>query len=529
MNQLNNKTLHLSSHADASATPLVHYWSRCVGAGRAAEGLRADWQSHLKLAIAHAGFGSIRFHGLFHDDMFVYRREADGREIYNWQYIDQLFDALLEMGIRPFVELGFCPKGMSDTQTDVFWWKGNIQVPQDLDAWGRLVEALARHLLDRYGREEVLGWNFEVWNEPNSCFFFAPCRRSLYMELYRASALALKRVDPGLKVGGPSSAGYVYNDRHDHEEAVCDGMLPEGVPLQDLPFRAAWLEYLMEWCKKESVPCDFVSAHPYPTDWTLYEPGKGRSFTRPMGATPKDLRWTRDVVNKGPFPQAEIHLTEWNSSPSPRDHNHDFPQAATFIVHEILASLGLVDSLAYWTFTDVFEENGAGDTIWHGGFGMINLQGIVKPAFHAYRMLNRLGDELLAHTDAGVITRRAGRLQALVCHFPPEQPLSLPHCDTADAAHACLALGQPRHLRLELTGLPPGAPFRLEILDSAHGWGRGAWEAMGSPNPPSREQLAALRQAAWATQQEVLNADSDGRLLVERDIAPWAVALVEQI
>ena len=522
-------TLHLTSHINAPGTPLTHFWSHCVGAGRANEGLRADWQAQLRLAVEHAGFRSIRFHGLFHDDMFVFHRTADGREVYNWQYIDQLFDALLEIGIRPFVELSFCPSGMSTKRTDVFWWKGNVQVPQDLDAWGRLVEALARHCIDRYGRDEVLTWCFEVWNEPNSCFFFMPTLRSLYMELYRASALALKRVDPGLRVGGPATAGYVYNDRHDHEEAVCDGYLPEGVPLQELPFRAAWLEYLMQWCAREGVPCDFVSAHPYPTDWTLYEPGKGRSFTRPLGATPKDLRWTRLVVNQGPFPKAEIHLTEWNSSPSPRDHHHDFPQAATFLVHEILASIGLVDSLAYWTFTDVFEENGAGDTIWHGGFGLINLQGIVKPAFHGYRMLNRLGDELLTRVDGGVITRRHGRVQALVCHFPPQQPLSLPSCDTPAEAHACLTLGDPRQLHLELHGLPPGAAFCMETLDRDHGWARGVWEAMGSPEPPTREQAATLRQAAWATRKEQLIADVNGHLIIDRELAPWSVALLEQL
>jgi xylan 1,4-beta-xylosidase len=523
-------TIRLAARADAPATPLVHYWSRCVGAGRANEGLRADWQAQLKLAVEHCGFRAIRFHGLFHDDMFIYRREADGREVYNWQYLDQLFDALLAAGIRPFVELGFCPKGMDGGErNDAFWWKGNAVMPADLAAWGRLVEAMARHCIARYGRDEVLGWRFEVWNEPNLPYFFKPSRRSLYLELYRASALALKRVDPGLQVGGPASANYVYNDRHDHDISTSDDWLPPGVPLQDLPFRAAWLEYLMDWCAAERLPCDFVSAHPYPTDWALDEPGKGRGFTRPLGATPKDLRWTRGAVAKGPFPQAEIHLTEWNSSPSARDHHHDFPQAATFLVHELLGAIGLVDSLSYWTFTDVFEENGAGDTIWHGGFGMINLQGIVKPAFHGYRMLARLGDELLTRIDGGVITRRDGRLQALACHYPAEQPLALPPANTAAEAHACLALGQPRRLHLELAGLAPGASFRLEILDRGHGWGRGAWEAMGSPEPPTREQAAALRQAAWATRQEILTSGPDGRLVVDRELAPWAVALVEQI
>lgn len=99
--------LHTSAHA-TSTGELRPFWSSVVGAGRANEGLRADWQSHLKLVSSACGFRYVRFHGLYHDDMHVVAK-VGGQFVYNFQYIDALFDAMLHLDVRPFVELGFCP------------------------------------------------------------------------------------------------------------------------------------------------------------------------------------------------------------------------------------------------------------------------------------------------------------------------------------------------------------------------------------------------------------------------------------
>ena len=74
-----------------------------IGAGRANEGLRADWQEQLALVQREIGFEYIRMHGILHDDMGVYTEDAHGTPIYNFQYVDTLYDALLKMHIRPFV------------------------------------------------------------------------------------------------------------------------------------------------------------------------------------------------------------------------------------------------------------------------------------------------------------------------------------------------------------------------------------------------------------------------------------------
>lgn len=509
----------------AVSKPLHHHWSVCVGAGRANEGLRASWLEQLKLAHDACGFEYVRFHGLFHDDMFVYR-EANGRPAYNWQYVDDLFDRLLAIGVRPFVELSFCPKALAGDANTTFWWKGNSSPPNDYAKWAGLVSAFTRHCVERYGLDEVRRWYFEVWNEPDLRGFWSGTRTQ-YFELYAISARAIKAIDPQLRVGGPSTSNFVADGRFDGERESRSNLIEVIKPEESekLPWRPVWVQAFLDYCVANRLPVDFVSTHPYPTDWALDGSGKGRGVTRQVEATPNDLRLLRRMIDAGPYPKAAIHLTEWSSTPSPRDHGHDTLPAATYVVKANLESAGLADSLSYWTFTDVFEEGGAGNSLFHGGFGLINYQGIVKPTFHAYRMLHALGDEVLGQAPGVMITRHRadGRVTAIAYHYPSEMPLTVPAND-----RNTVSVGTPTSFRLEIDGLPAGTAFELETLDASHGNALAAWRSMGSPETPTREQTAALRAAAQATQRETISADGSGRLLVDRTLQPWTVVLVNQ-
>ncbi len=511
--------------------PLKHYWSFCSAAGRANEGLRAGWREHLQMTVKHCGTRRLRFHGLFHDDMFACRRNGHGKLVFNFQYIDELFDALLAANVRPFVEFGFFPKDLA-TASDVrcFWWQAHVTPPDDLREWSKLIESTVRHFIQRYGREEVRTWYFEVWNEPNLWFFFNSTK-SKYFELYRATALAVKAVDPALKVGGPATSNFVPDDRFDGEQQ--EGHKAITHQLEDLgeaEWRGVWIEEFLAYCAKEGVPVDFVSTHPYPTDIPFGHDITGMR-TRPANATLKDLQWLRRVVSQSAFPSAEIHLTEWSTSPSARDFTHDYPQSAAYILKTNIEATGLVDSLAYWTFTDVFEEHGAGDGAFHGGFGLINYQGIVKPAFHAYRFLNQLGSEEIFRGDAFLATRcsHTGHVRAVTCHYPDQYPGSPPFAMSIEDAEKILAIGQPAHRRIVIQDLPPGAPYLVETVDAEHGFAVRAWQAMGEPPSPSADQVTLLRDLGWSTRREIVKVDEEGVLRLELKLLPWAIALIREI
>ena len=526
--------IEIITSTSQSGRTLNHYWSECVGAGRACEGLRAAWQDQLRTVVKDCGFRYLRFHGLFHDDMFVYR-EVDGRVTYNFQYVDELFDKLLEIGIRPFVEFGFCPGDLATEQGTVFWWKANGAPPKDFGKWAELIEKTVRHWIDRYGMDEVRKWYFEVWNEPNLSQFFRGTK-SQYFELYKVTVQTVKAIDAQLRVGGPATSAFVPDARFDgeKEDASCQGSTLEAADIDVLDWRPVWVEQFLKFCAQNRRPVDFVSTHPYPTDWALDEHGKGRRLARGVGATPHDVALLRSIVSASAYKKAEIHLTEWSTSPSPRDFTHDTLHAAAYVVKAIVESLGVVESLSYWTFTDIFEENGAGDSIFHGGFGMINLQGIVKPVFHIYRFLNALGDQCIGRGDGFILTKhqRTGTLTGLAYHYPPEMMKAAPghfRASPPEAAEEALSRCKSTQLSLEWTGLPPHAQVLVETLDQDNGNALSAWKAMGRSESPTREQTALLRAAAVATRKEVVQADSMGRLNLHRPMMPCSIVLIQQL
>jgi len=509
------------------------FWTRCVGAGRANEGLRANWQEHLALAVKHCGFQYVRFHGLFHDDMCVYSEDENGNPIYNWQYVHDLFDRLLDKGIKPFVELGFCPREIASVQETCFWWKGHGSPPKDYGRWGALVDSFVRSCTERYGPAEVKTWYFEVWNEPNLDFFFTGTKRE-YFKLYKVSAEAIKAIDPELRVGGPSTSNFVPDARFDGErEDPSKHLTWTRANIDSFDWKGVWIEDFLAFCAENNLPLDFITTHPYPTDFALDPDGKAKgSRTRGVDSARQDMLWLRKTIENSAYPEAEIHLTEWNSSPSARDHTHDYIQAATYIAKVNIESIGLVDSLSYWTFTDIFEEHRGGDTAFHGGFGLITFQGIPKPSFHAYRMLNQLGDELLTQAPGVIITRdgESGKLSALCYHYPPEVTKAVPTSKLKrETAEETAATGSKAHVEISLSELSPSASIVVETLDREHGSAVGPWLAVGAPHSPGRALTEQLKNTAWATRRSYHKADASGCLQLTLEIEPWTVLLIREM
>ena len=510
-------------------TQYTPYWKNCVGAGRANEGLRAGFQRHLKQIQEQVGFRYLRFHGLLHDDMFVLRKNENGERIYNFQYIDELFDTLLNLNIRPFVELGFFPSCLKGGSAAQFWWKANVTPPKSLDGWCELIDRLIHHWLRRYGAAEVRTWYFEVWNEPNLHGFW-DSDKSQYFSLYAATVKTVKAIDPELRVGGPATSNFVPDDRFVGEKEDFSKQITHKVDdLNTLKWHGVWIEEFLDYCAQNHLPVDFVSAHPYPTDFAIDTTGRTTGRSRRVDATQQDMMWLQKAVQRSAYPRAEIHLTEWSSSPSSRDCTHDYLQEAAFIVKCNLDGIGLADSLSYWTFTDVFEENGAGDSIFHGGFGLINYQGIVKPGFHAYRMLAKLGDTLLYRDDHAFFTKKEGKLAAILYHYPISSTVSMSPYPDRGKAQEELEMGKPFTVSYTITGLTPKASIQIEILDREHGWALPLWQRMGSPEPPSREETRQLAEKANATKKEHVNADDQGCLQLNILMNPWSIVSVSEI
>jgi xylan 1,4-beta-xylosidase len=511
-----------------------HFWSNCIGAGRANEGLRAEWQRQLKTTVQECGFRYIRFHGLLTDDMGVYRVE-NGVEKYNFAYIDMLFDFLLETCIRPIVEFGFMPEDMASGKVYQFWWKGNITPPSDYSAWGRLVSKLVLHWLERYGKEEVRKWYFEIWNEADLHVFWSGTKAQ-YFELYKTAVLAIKEIDRELRVGGPATSNFVPDDRFAGElEDFTKHRTHLVEDLQTLEWKGVWIEDFLKFCALNELPVDFVSTHPYPTDFAFDElenknsEMKGRS--RYVHSTRDDIIWLKNIVKNSAYPDAEIHLTEWSSSPVSRDYSHDYLQEAAFIIKCNLECIGLCDSLSYWVFTDIFEELGPGPELFHGGFGLMNMKGIRKPAYHAYHFLNMLGRYKVEQSDDYIITKTEdGKMRALFCHYPEEMQYALPIVEYPNPGNAekIQDFGRKKKMEIKFRGMRPCARICMKILDKEHGNVTTLWKDMGYPVNPTRVQEKALTEYSEAFDIKEILADENGEAVLTLDLEPWNVVFVSE-
>src|SRR5450432_1592057 len=185
------------------------FWQDCVGADHPGILLRKENLAQLRLAHNELGFKYIRFHGIFSDDMEAYR-ELDGRPIYNFEKIDAVYDAILKIGMKPFVEIGFMPHDLATGNKTIFYWKANGSPPKDYGKWADFIAAFIHHLETRYGKSEVAKWRFEIWNEPNLDGFWTDGNQQNYFQLYDITTKAIKTADSDLLVGGPATAGAAW-------------------------------------------------------------------------------------------------------------------------------------------------------------------------------------------------------------------------------------------------------------------------------------------------------------------------------
>lgn len=422
-----------------------------VGSDRAIIFLRKEHQRDLKVLQKSIGFRYLRCHGLFNEEMKIVKRDADGKITYDWTKVDQYIDQLRAVKLRPFVELGFMPEPLASGKTTIFYWRGNVTPPRSQDEWAALVTAFLHHQIERLGTAEVRKWFFEVWNEPNLDGFWTG-KQNGYFELYATSAKAIKAVDSHLKVGGPATAGM------------------------------GWIPELLDYCSKNAIPIDFVASHSYgATEGFLDEHGRGRTMLAPSPDSLREefARAKTDIQNS-PFPKLPLYITEWGPSYSPRDPIHDNYICAAYILEKLRNSEGLVDGMSYWAFSDQFEEPGPPNTPFHGGFGLMNVDGLKKPGFFAYQFLAQLGKtEVPTNSRRCIVSTKGIETKALVWNFaqPAQDSPNNPYF------HQDLKPKPLEDIVLKFSGLRPGT---YSLTRVGVGYMRndvyGAYMALGSPH-----------------------------------------------
>ncbi|KYQ96902.1 beta-xylosidase-like protein [Tieghemostelium lacteum] len=429
-----------------NTTEWEHYWEGCVGSGHAWLGTRQDWRDALKTAVDKLGFERIRFHGIFDDDMNVYQEAADGTPIYSYYNVDQVYDYILSLGVRPIVELSFMPTAMASGNTTIFHYRGNITPPKNYTLWADMIENFLQHLIDRYTMDEVKKWHFEVWNEPNCGFWTG--NMTEYYHLLQVTFNAIKSVSTEFSVGGP---------------ATC---------------QSQYLAETLQFTQENNFTLDFVSTHEYPTD---IQPVQRNIMYQVLSNS-------RAIVG----PDMPLFYTEYNDGLySPGLHDTTF--ASAFAIFNIIDVYGIADIFSWWTFSDVFEEQGQQSVPFNQGFGLQTIYGIPKPSFKAFELLHETGYERAYvdgpdHPTAGVlVTKGDSEIMVIVYnHNIPGAPIT--------NETVCITINNvPANVN----------SATLRRIDDENCNPIAIWTQMGSPTYPSQDQIDEIYDSAQFVYEDI--------------------------
>ncbi|HUC54372.1 MAG TPA: hypothetical protein VMR90_10015, partial [Candidatus Cybelea sp.] len=335
-----------------------------------------------------------------------------------------------------------------------------------------------RHLVERYGVDEVAEWYFEVWNEPNLDFWAGSPKEATYFELYDRAARAIKRVNRRLRVGGPATA------------------------------QAAWVDRFLAHCKEKNVPVDFASTHVYGNDRAEDVFGTHENIPRTRMVC-RAVKKVHDQIAASPYPNTPLIWSEFNASYMNEPAVTDAAFMGPWMADTIRQCDGMTEMMSYWTFSDVFEEQGVVKTPFYGGFGLLAERGVPKAAFNDFALLHQLGDARLeVNSDSALVTRRKDGSLAIAAWnlFLPEET------------------GSPKTLTFHFKNLGSASSVRITIVDVEHGSPLPAWNKMGRPAFPTLAEIEALRKAAALPAAQVQTPQNGSLTLT---LEPHALALIE--
>lgn len=458
----------------------------CVGTGRMGLALHREYLDQLALVQKEIGFAHIRGHGLFSDDMAIYQVTEDGSVEYNYTYVDRVMDSYRKLGLKPFLELGFMPEKLASGTQTIFYWKGNTTPPASYETWCDMVKALLTHLCDRYGREEVVTWPVEVWNEPNLPGFWEHADMQEYFKLFHHTFLAVKEVDNRFRVGGP---------------AVCGGS------------DEVWIKAFMQYCHDKELALDFVTRHHYTTEFPENVGHYGYAELMKAEDGFANLHTTREIIDSFPEYQGlQIHITEFNTSYIPNCPLHDTNQNAAFIAQQ-LSRLGEDnESYSYWTFGDVFEEQGVPFTPFHGGFGLVANGCIPKPTFWTFVFFKKLKEKpgKCIHRDNNgvVMYLEDGTYRGVVWNMTNQRR------------------GYDFNMTLESKENTEGC-LLTRTVDEQHCNPLKVWHDLGEPANPTEDENELLRSAAVPFTETIRVVPRNGRTKVSFPVAENGVVYFE--
>ena len=462
-------------------------------------------------------------HGLKWGSTNAYTEDTDGKPVYDWTIVDRIFDTYREKGVRPYVQIGFMPQALS-TKPEPYrhhfpnakyeeLFGGWAYPPKDFAKWEELVYQWAKHCVSRYGSDEVLRWYWQTWNEPNIDYWHGT--REEFFKLHDHAIHAVRRAIPGAKVGGPDLANGNGND-----------------------FLAAFLNHCATGTNyasgEKGTPLDFISFHakgsPKQVDGHV-QMGLAHQLQDIDGAFATIARRPQLMSTPIVIGESDPDGCAACKGPDRAYRNGTLYSSYTAAIFprklDLAAKHGVnLEGALTWSFE--FE-----DQPYFAGFRSLATNGIDKPVLNVFRMFARMGGERLpVQSDAAVplddllktgvrdkpdisalAARSGNRITILAWHY---------HDDDLPGENAAITL--------DLIGAPEGKPkLTRTLIDEGHSNSFIAWQALGSPQKPSTDQIRILEEAsqlALATDKTEVKS-SAGHCTISLQLARQGVTLVE--
>lgn len=513
-------------------------YRKLVGLGSANEILYQEIQAQLIDMQQQIGFEYIKFHGLLSDDMMVVNRTAAGELSYNFKTIDMAFDFLFSIGLKPVLQLSFMPIELAqDRQKIIFNNKYNTSQPARMEEWVDLVRAFFQHIIGRYGLQTVEGLPVLLWNNADSSTEMFGMQDDLaFFQMYRETFLAVKSFSPNIQMGAPPMTFM-------HQESI------------------EWARRFFRWELDHGIVPDFFCAQYYSVVWQpgqikidlhSWQPDHLVSHTPggsemplmagiPLSHDPDHLEDVHTFLTQFQaelgLAQLPIWITEWNLSVSHNNLISDTLFAGCYVIKNVLEhSDGLV-CLGYWSVSDFIEEQPLPDDIFHGGLGLMTVNGIRKPQFLAYQTLRQLCPEILAQDKGYIVTRSQNRVSILLYNYE--------HFNDIFASNKTLNVNKtnrytpfddqqrrPFHIRLSSLPARPVSESVEFIVNRDHGSAYDYWVRMGAPDGgkcPSLDQyrLDLLKASAHPLVHSIQPRISHGVLEYDAVLEPLEFRLIQ--
>ena len=445
--------------------------------------------------------------------MMVYKEDSDGNAVYDWSCIDEIFDFFREVNIKPFVEIGFMPENLaSKKQYASFLWRPNVSYPKSIQKWRTLIGEFLNHYIQRYGKEEVEKWYFEMWCSPDIPDVYWFESKDSFFKFYKETYFAIKEVSNNLKIGSPSVSP--YNN-----------------------FK--WFSDFLNYCKDNYIELDFVTSHIYSHVDATNESflGEFLSIQTPKFSLADENFLHRSVVsmkqilNESHLNSTKLFLTSWNLNLYAKDYTRDTCFLSSYILYNVLNNIDNIDGLAYWSLSDILEEKITENKLFHGGPGLFTRNGLKKPSFNAFFLLNKLGNNIIERGRDYIITSKDKNIQILIYNFVYLDELFRRGDKSLLSYHNRYNVYQPaknKSVDLLLTLETGNYSIKRSRLTRDSGSSFDAWLKMGAPENISPDIYAFLKSrespeisiTTESVKEQLLLSDSvpvHGVLLIEID------------